>query len=167
MSTDNSTPASTSIDGTPRSVVKSDPPLDTDADVAGVGEAVLAGTHPYENWTHMAHCAATIYLIHTQPDRDLAHDMPGIIRHYNDCIGVANTATTGYHETLTQFYLRAIRHLLADLPADAGLADCVAALKNSPLAERDYVFRFYSRDVLFTPQARAQWVDPDVAPLTF
>lgn len=158
---------STAIDGTPRAVVKRDPPLASDSDVAKVGEGVLAGTHPYEMWTHMAHCAATIYLIRSQPQRDLEREMPDIIRRYNTSIGVANTDTSGYHETLTQFYLRAIRDLLAGLPADAGLADCVTALKQSPLAEREFVFRFYSRPHLFTPHARAHWVEPDLEPLPF
>jgi len=167
MADGSSRSASTGIDGTPRSVVKTDPPLASDAEVAAVGEAVLAGTHPYAQWTHMAHCATTIYLLRRQPARDLARDMPGIIRRYNEAIGVTNSATSGYHETLTQFYLRAIGDLLAGLPDGTGLAASVAALKASPLAAREYVFGFYSRAHLFTPTARATWVEPDLAPLPF
>jgi len=167
MSPRETTSAPTAIDGTPRSAVKRDPPLDTDAQIAAVGEAVLAGTHPYENWTHMAHCATTIYLLRRRPGTDLEQEMPGIIRRYNDAVGVENTEHSGYHETLTQFYLRAIHDLLKDLPENAGLADCVAALKASPLAAREFVFRFYSPRHLFKPEARAGWAEPDRAALPF
>lgn len=167
MTSDSRTPASTSIDGTPRSVVKSDPPHASDADVARIGEGVQAGTHPYEHWTHLAHCAATICLLRERGLDRLTHEMPAIIRRYNETVGVKNTPTAGYHETLTQFYLRAVANLLATLPSETGLAECVAALKASPLAERDYVFGFYSRDRLFTATARAGWVEPDLKPLPF
>lgn len=155
--------ANTSIDGTPRAVEKLDPPLSTDVEVRAVGRAVLAGTHPYVNWTHMAHCAATICLLMEGEVEDLDRQIGAIIRHYNECIGIANTSQSGYHETLTLFYLYALKDFIARQPEGSGPAAVVAALRNSPLAARDYVFGFYSREFLFTPEARAEWRAPDLA----
>jgi hypothetical protein len=155
---------STSIDGVIRPIRKSEPALETDADIAAIGEGVLAGTHPYLNWTHFAHCAATIHLLLNRPEWVLEDHMPDIIRTYNTAIGVANTERSGYHQTLTLFYIRAIRDFLQPgmTPARA-----MANLRQSPLRLREYVFDFYSREHLFSTTARVEWVEPDLKPLPF
>jgi hypothetical protein len=165
-SPDDEQPA-TSIDGVIRPIKKSEPTFATDADIAAIGEGVLAGTHPYLNWTHLAHCAATLYLLLRKPEWVLEEKMPEIIRKYNSAIGVANTDTTGYHETLTIFYIRAIRDFLATEGKGLGPAMALAALRQSPIGIREFVFDFYSREQLFSTTARREWVEPDIKPLTF
>jgi hypothetical protein len=90
--------------------------------------------------------------------------MPGIIRAYNEAVGTANTDTSGYHETLTQLYIRGVRHFLVtcDTP---GLLAKVNALLVSEMAPRDWPLRFYSRDRLFSLEARRGWIEPDIAPI--
>jgi hypothetical protein len=128
---------------------------------------VLSGTHPYLNWTHLAHCAATLYLLVQKPNWVLEEKMPDIIRNYNSAIGVANTDTTGYHETLTIFYIRAIRNFLATDGKSLGPAVALAALQKSPIGVREFVFDFYTHEQLFSVTARRQWVEPDIKPLPF
>ncbi len=139
----------------------------SDVDVIAIGEGVMAGTHPYLNWTHLAHCATTIYLLRARQDLVLEDEMPSIIRSYNNTIGVANTDRSGYHHTLTIFYIRAVRAFLKAECEGLDLAETLSALRRSPLGLREYVFEYFSRDHLFTPMARAQWVEPDVKPLPF
>ncbi len=158
---------STSIDGQIRPLAKSEPPLATDGDIEYLALAVMAGSHAYSNWTHLAHCALTVYLLRERPARDLERQMGEIIRNYNQAIGVANTARSGYHETLTIFYLRAIRDFLDGECAGLGLARSLARLRASPLGEREFVFTFYSRDRLFDPEKRGIWQEPDLRPLAF
>ncbi|MEC9347088.1 MAG: hypothetical protein VYB54_12740 [Pseudomonadota bacterium] len=158
--------AQTSLDGRPRAVEKSDPVFASDDDVRAIMNAVLAGTHPYPNWTHAAHCLVTVALLRERPDLDLPRDMPGLIRAYNTAVGIPNTDTDGYHETLTQFHIREIGRLLAALPAGTGLADAVRAVLVSPVGQRGHVFDFYSRARLFSVEARRGWVEPDLKPHT-
>lgn len=155
----------TALDGRPRAVQKSDPAFTTDADVRAIASAILAGTYPYANWTHGAHCLFTAALLRTRPDLDLPRDMPGLIRAYNTAVGIPNTDTEGYHETLTQFHVREIARVLAILPAATDLAGAVRAVLASPVGQREHVFGFYSRERLFSVAARRGWVEPDLKPL--
>lgn len=135
-----------------------------DGAVRRVGEGLLDRTLPRSDWTHEAHLAACLWLVTERPDVLPERDMPAIIRAYNEAVGTANTETSGYHETLTQLYIRAIRDF-ALACAEGTLAERVNALLASPLAPRDWPFRFYSREVLFSAEARKHWVEPDLAPV--
>lgn len=135
-----------------------------DAAVRRVGEGLLDRTLPRSDWTHEAHLAACLWLVTERPDVLPERDFPAIIRAYNEAVGTANTDTSGYHETLTQLYIRAIRDFALACD-ESSLAERVNALLASPLAPRDWPFRFYSREVLFSAQARKHWVEPDLAPV--
>ena len=60
---------------------------------------------------------------------------------------------------------RLLAAALARFPATTPLADRVADLLAGPLAERDVLFRFYSRERLMSERARAEWVEPDLSPV--
>jgi hypothetical protein len=45
------------------------------------------------------------------------------------------------------------------------LDERVARLLSGWAGERDALLRYYSRDTLMSPRARAEWVEPDVQPL--
>jgi hypothetical protein len=45
-------------------------------------------------------------------------------------------------------------------------AERVAALLVSPVAGKQALLRHWSREVLMSSRARAEWVEPDRAPLT-
>ena len=57
--------------------------------------------------------------------------MPGIIRTYNEAVGTANTDTAGYHETLTQLYIRGVRAFLATCVEDGLLGKVNALLRTT------------------------------------
>lgn len=136
-----------------------------EADVIHVGEGLLARTLPREEWTHEAHLAATIYLLTRRPDIDLDTELPGIIRRYNESVGGVNDDTQGYHETITRTFLHGARLFLSEADPDEGLADLVNQFIHSPMGRRDWPLRFYSRDLLFSVEARRTFVAPDLAAL--
>jgi hypothetical protein len=130
-----------------------------------VGEAFLACTLPKPEWTHEAHIATTSWLILERaadilPERDL----PDLIRRYNVSTGGVNSDTEGYHETITQLFIRTLRLSLAKM-AGRGLAERVNAVLLAPEGRRDWPLRFYSRERLFSKAARLGWVEPDLAAL--
>lgn len=139
-------------------------PFADDAAVRRIGEGLLARTLPRAEWTHEAHLAACLWLIVERPDVAPERDLPGIIRAYNVSVGTENTDHAGYHETLTQLYIRGVRDFLGTCH-DEALADRVNALLGSNMARRDWPLRFYSRDRLFSVAARRGWVEPDLAPI--
>ena len=136
-----------------------------DADVIHVGEGLLARTLPREEWTHEAHLAATLYLLTRRPDIDIDTELPGIIRRYNESVGGVNDDTEGYHETITRTFLYGARLFLAEADLGEGLADLVNQFIHSPMGRRDWPMRFYSRERLFSMEARRHFVAPDRAAL--
>ena len=84
------------------------------AEIDRIGHGVLERTLPKREWTHAAHFAVAFWLL-GRSDSDAMRDMRGLIRAYNEASGVANTDTTGYHETITVASLRAARAWLTGI----------------------------------------------------
>ena len=137
----------------------------SDAEIEHLGEGLLACTLKREEWTHEAHLAATTYLLLRRPDVDLDKELPGIIRRFNESVGGVNSDTEGYHETITRVFLHGVRLFLAEADAKAPLHELVNELVMSPMGRRDWPLRFYSRDRIFSVEARRDFVPPDIAAL--
>jgi hypothetical protein len=137
----------------------------SDAKVARVGEGLLARDLPRAEWTHEAHLAATTYLLLRHPEIDLDRELPGLIRRYNESVGGVNSDTEGYHDTITRVFLNGVRRFLGDADHGEPLHELVNELLLSPVGRRDWPLRFYSRDRLFSVEARRQFVTPDLAAL--
>ena len=138
--------------------------FDSAAAIRYIGEGLLARTLPKAEWTHEAHLAACLWLLIERPDVLPERDLPQIIRSYNEAAGGVNDDTQGYHETLTQLYIRGTRHFLAEHGYGGGdLLAAVNGLLASPIAPRTWPLRFYSRELLFSVAARRGWVEPDLA----
>lgn len=120
-------------------------------------------TLPFESWTHEAHLrVACIYLMRLGPDRAL-DEMRTRIRAYNAAHNVPSTPTRGYHETITVAWIRALTPIVHQ---HAGEAGSLGVLARAPeVRDQGYLHRFYSRGLLASPEARAAFVPPDVAPL--
>ena len=137
----------------------------SDADVEHVGEGLLARDLPRVEWTHEAHLAATTYLLLRHPDIDLDAALPDLIRRYNESVGGVNSDTEGYHETITRVFLHGVLLFLAEADRSEPVHDLVNELLLSPMGRRDWPFRFYSRELLFSVEARRHFVPPDLAAL--
>lgn len=65
-----------------------------------------------------------------------------------------------YHETLTRFWVRIVAHAAEPTFEDT--------LRLHPLLlDKELPLRHWSREALFGDAARANWVEPDLAPLPF
>ncbi|ALL14358.1 hypothetical protein [Caulobacter henricii] len=137
----------------------------TDAEIGDLAKRLLDHSLPKAEWTHAAHLAATLRLVRTR-DAGLERDLPGIIQTYNVAVGGVNDDVSGYHETITQAYLTAIRVFVAGLPDGIGDGEACARLLASPLGDRAWPLTFWSRERLFSVAARRGWLEPDLRPLT-
>lgn len=135
----------------------------SDAEIAHIGEGLLARALPRAEWTHEAHLAATTYLLLKRPDVDLDRELPDIIRRYNESVGGVNSDSEGYHQTITRAFLHGVRLFLAEADTSEPLHDLVNELLLSPMGRRDWPLRFYSPGRLFSVEARRDFVAPDVA----
>ena len=137
----------------------------SDAAVRRIGEGFCACVLGRAEWTHEAHLATCLWLIRERPDVDPERDLPAMIRRFNESVGGINDQTQGYHETITQGSIIGVRRYLARASAEAGLVDLVNGLLRAPEGRRDWLLGFYSRDLLFSVEARLGWVAPDLKDL--
>ena len=137
----------------------------TDAEIAHLGEGLLARTLRREEWTHEAHLAATTYLLLKRREIDLDDQLPDIIRRFNESVGGVNDDTQGYHETITRAFLAGVRLSLAEADLTEPLHELVNQLLLSPMGHRDWPLRFYSRERIFSVEARRHFVEPDLQAL--
>jgi len=142
---------------------------ESDDPIRAVCRGLLARTLPKEQWTHQAHLICGLCLMREHPEVDVDRDVPGIIWRYNEASNGpnANTDGGGYHETITRFYLRALRTFLARLPQGLPLHRMNAVLIASRFAQHDLPLDYYTRERLSSVEARRVWVEPDRAPFDF
>lgn len=139
--------------------------FDDDAAIRHLGEGLIACSLRREEWTHEAHLAATLYLARERPDIALERELPALIRRFNESVGGVNDDTQGYHETMTQVFLRGVRAHLAECPEAIPLEACVNALLASDCGARAWPLKFYSHERLFSVEARRMFVSSDLTPL--
>jgi len=118
-----------------------------------VASRLLDRTLPKREWTHEGHILAAVSLIRRLGAPEALAVLRAAIPPYNEATGVANTASGGYHDTITVYYVWAIDLLLAE-----GLS--VAELLAHPLVERTALLAWWDSDVLMSPGARASWLPP-------
>ena len=133
--------------------------------VRHIGEGLLACALERPEWSHEAHIAACLYLIVERPDIMPERDLPRLIRRFNESVGGINDETQGYHETITQCFVRAVRYYLARTDPALPFVDKVNGLLLAEEGRRGWPLGYYSPERLFSVEARLGWVEPDLAPL--
>lgn len=121
-----------------------------------------AGRLTREAWTHGAHVAACAYYAFDHGADATARIMTAGILAFNRAVGVENTPTGGYHETLTRFWSMAIVAHVSALGA-ASRWDAVRSALERYGEDRDLPRRCYSFDVVKDVRARREWIAPDRA----
>jgi hypothetical protein len=134
-------------------------------DLVELVAAFLAGTLPRQRWTHAAHLSVGAWHVHHLGEQLALDTLRLGIRKLNTAQGTKNTSTSGYHETITAAYVRLIAAFLGTFADEVPLEQRVSALLASPLAEPTALFRFWSKSLLMSAEARAAWVAPDLMPL--
>jgi hypothetical protein len=109
---------------------------------------------------HAAHVRVAWVYLHESASMDEAlARMRDAIRRFAAAAGVPRK----YHETITVLWMR----LLADVKAAGASGELAGVLRAHPaLADKDLPLQYYSRELLFSDDARAAWVEPDRRPLT-
>ncbi|MBV9959017.1 MAG: hypothetical protein JO360_11380 [Acidobacteria bacterium] len=116
-------------------------------------------------WTHRAHLTVALWYCLRHPFAEAKSLVRDGIRKYNAAHGIAQTPTGGYHETMTLFWLRIVRKYLTEV---SGERCSLATLANGLVeryADKSLPFEYYTRALIFSSEARAVWVEPDLKTL--
>ncbi|MEP6924094.1 MAG: hypothetical protein ABI954_06495 [Pyrinomonadaceae bacterium] len=112
-------------------------------------------------WTHGAHLTvALFYAVNHDFETALGKMRAGIFK-LNAAHGTPNTPTRGYHETLTVFWLLTISEFLEKTKERDSLSKLANHLIET-CGDSGLPLKFYSRDVLFSPAARANYIEPNL-----
>src|SRR5262245_44330518 len=124
--------------------------------------AFEAAAIPPERWTHRDHVRVGFLYLRELPFDEALIRLRSGIRALNRANGVQDSPTSGYHETLTVAWARVIAAAVAHGPAQdfAGFAQ-----RHPELLKKELLRSYYSRERMRTPEAKATFVEPDIAPL--
>lgn len=132
-------------------------------------DSFIKSTLPHYEWTHEAHLRVGLYFVMNYNLHE-AHIRfrNGIIR-LNYFHGVENTATKGYHETLTFFWLKVLLLEWEKLETDSMTTEdqekLIDLIVSKMSANRDLPLEYYKRERLISVKARASFLEPDLKPL--
>ena len=120
---------------------------------------------PKGEFSHEAHLITALFLLSKHGDETL----PIIRQHLKDylkSIGVESTDTSGYHETLTVFWLWRVKKQFADKNGQVHWnQDTVDDLvEDFEITERNIWLNYYSKERMMSVEARKNFVKPDVKP---
>lgn len=122
-----------------------------------------ASTFPLEHWHHREHIKAAYLYLRAHPFEIAVERMRSGILALNAAHGVPDEPTRGYHETMTQAWMRLVQVTLCEYGL-ASTADEFFEL-HPQLAEKKVLRLFYSRERMMSAEAKARFVEPDLAPL--
>lgn len=136
-------------------------PLATYTDIAELADLHAACTLPYINWTHRAHLAlALFYLKNLSLDSALLK-IRNNIKAYNLKCGDG----MGYHETITVLFMKKIHKDLVQTGNSLPIEKELEHLVDTCTVE--WLYNYYSKELLWSDQARHAWQDPDIKALDF
>ncbi|MFN0135989.1 MAG: hypothetical protein ACKVS9_07710 [Phycisphaerae bacterium] len=118
---------------------------------------------PLERWHHRDHIRLAYLYLREETFDQAADRLRAGIKAHNAAHGIVDAPTQGYHETMTIAWLRLVEVILAEYgPEPTGEAFCDA---HPELLQKKTLRLFYSKDAFMSPQAKAAFVEPDLAPL--
>ena len=130
----------------------------TDAYIESFVQSFENGSLSRPEWTHSRHLVIALwYLRHHNRDEATSLIRDGIQR-----LNERQGNLTGYHETITLAWVAVIEQFLSLRDRDVPVSVLAGELLRQ-CGDKNYLLRFYSREVLFSDEARHQWVAPDLA----
>ena len=130
----------------------------TDPYIESFMQAFEDGSLSRSEWTHSRHLVMALWYLRRHNRDEATRLIRDGIQRYNERQG----NFTGYHETITLAWVAVIERFLAVRDLDVPVSVLAGELLGQ-CGDKDYLLRFYSRERLFSDEARARWVPPDLA----
>jgi hypothetical protein len=119
---------------------------------------------PRAQWTHYTHLTVACWYLICYPGDEATRRIREGIQKYNNAMGILTTRDSGYHETITLFWICLIRYYLSTVTRERPFVFLINDLLTR-YADKNIPFEYYSRDRLMSWEARTGWIEPDLKPL--
>jgi hypothetical protein len=131
----------------------------SESEVLDLVRAFEDATVSRDDWKHAEHLVVALYYL-TRHDLDVAYAKmkDGILNLLVNGFDVDLTKEMPYHETITLFWMRVVDEFNA---SKNGASLLEKANEVAYKWDTDYPLKFYSRERLFSDEARARFVEPD------
>ncbi len=131
----------------------------TESEIIKIIESFESGTIARENWRHADHLlVANYYLSKNGFDAALIKMRAGIFNLLRS-FAIDLTKEMPYHETMTVFWLRTVDDFRKTKNGCSVVEFCNELVEKF---DKDYPLKFYSRERLFSDEARANFVEADL-----
>ncbi|OUL20687.1 hypothetical protein [Nostoc sp. 106C] len=136
----------------------------TDEDIVRLVQQFEACTLHRSGWNHAAHLTIAVwYLSICSKTEAIARIRTGI-QHYNQCNGIMTTSSSGYHETLTLFWIAIACRFLAVTNHNASISALINDFISTYGEQKTLFYEYYSHELIMSWEARQSWVAPDLKP---
>jgi hypothetical protein len=117
---------------------------------------------PLEQWHHKQHIKVAYLYLRRFPFETAMARMRAGVKAFNAATNTPESLTRGYHETMTQAWMRLVYFTLCEYgPAE----NAEAFYEQSPQLQQTKILRFFYTNELFTsPEAKAGFLEPDIIP---
>jgi hypothetical protein len=133
---------------------------DTEEDIAGLVSAFERAAIGRDDWNHREHLIVALYYVsHYDVETATIKMRSGIRNLLQNGFKVDLAKEMPYHETITVFWIRTIAEFQAvsnGKPVGEKISELVRRF------DKDYLLRFYSRERLFSDEARSRFIEPDL-----
>ncbi|TYQ00007.1 hypothetical protein C7447_101615 [Tenacibaculum adriaticum] len=116
---------------------------------------------PVNEWTHEAHVIVAIWHNWNFGFNEALEMVRSKIISYNESVGTLNTENSGYHETLTVFWMIHTKSFVNENNFSS-IEEASNAILNSEISLKNIPFEYYTKEILFSPIARKKWVNGDL-----
>jgi hypothetical protein len=120
-------------------------------------------TWPFDQWHHRQHVKVAYLYLQRHPLDQAIDWMRQRIQAYNSAHRVPETPDRGYHETLTQAWMRLVHFTLCEYGAAASADEFFE--QHPQLWQMKVLRLFYSKPRLMSAQAKQEFVTPDITML--
>jgi hypothetical protein len=131
----------------------------TEEDIAAVVRSFEDATISRDDWKHAEHLTLALHYLCLHDMDTATEKMRSGIFKLLGAFGVDLSKEMPYHETLTIFWMRAV----ADFDASKNGASLLDKANDLVATyDKEYPLRFYSREYLFSDEAKAAFVEGDL-----
>jgi len=130
-------------------------------EIEGLVESFESCTLSREEWTHRAHLTVACWYLLRHNKEEATELIRKGIKRFNAAKGIVTTERSGYHETITLFYIHIVGKHLNESRAEISIVKLMNKLVET-YGEKSLPLEYYSKERLMSVEARAAWLEPDL-----